>query len=105
MDDERQHFIDDFGTMLDGNNQILAPSYTIQGMAYNNVGGAFGAVDTALTDLYTQIGGGLVQQDAVTRTITVGAATDGTLPPQSVWLGNLILALAGVWLMRRVNRH
>jgi lipopolysaccharide export system permease protein len=37
--------------------------------------------------------------------VSVEQAKDGTLPPQSVWLGNLILALAGVWLMRRVNRH
>lgn len=32
------------------------------------------------------------------------AAKDGALPPQAVWLGNLVLALWGVWLMRRVVR-
>jgi lipopolysaccharide export system permease protein len=37
--------------------------------------------------------------------VSVDQAKDGALPPQSVWLGNLILALAGIWLMRRVNRH
>lgn len=37
--------------------------------------------------------------------VSVVQAKDGALPPQSVWLGNVILALAGVWLMRRVNRH
>lgn len=29
-------------------------------------------------------------------------AKDGVLPPQAVWLGNLVLALWGVWLVRRV---
>jgi lipopolysaccharide export system permease protein len=37
--------------------------------------------------------------------VSVDQAKDGALPPQSVWLGNIILALAGIWLMRRVNRH
>ena len=31
-------------------------------------------------------------------------AKDGVLPPQTVWLGNIALALWGVWLMRRVVR-
>ncbi len=34
----------------------------------------------------------------------VDAAKNGTLPPQAVWLGNLVLAFWGVWLMRRVIR-
>jgi lipopolysaccharide export system permease protein len=37
--------------------------------------------------------------------VSVDQAKDGALPPQSVWLGNIILALAGIWMMRRVNRH
>jgi len=37
--------------------------------------------------------------------VSVDQAKDGALPPQSVWIGNLVLALAGIWLMRRVNRH
>jgi lipopolysaccharide export system permease protein len=37
--------------------------------------------------------------------VSVRQAKDGVLPPQSVWLGNLVLALIGIWLMRRVNRH
>jgi lipopolysaccharide export system permease protein len=37
--------------------------------------------------------------------VSVDQAKDGALPPQSVWLGNIFLALAGIWLMRRVNRH
>ena len=35
---------------------------------------------------------------------TLDLAKDGVLPPQAVWLGNLVLALWGVWLLRRVVR-
>ena len=31
-------------------------------------------------------------------------AKDGVVPPQAVWLGNVVLAAWGVWLMRRVMR-
>lgn len=37
--------------------------------------------------------------------VSVDQAKDGVFPPQSVWLGNIVLALAGIWLLRRVNRH
>lgn len=37
--------------------------------------------------------------------MSVDRAKDGAVPPQSVWLGNIVLALAGVWLLRRVNRY
>jgi autotransporter adhesin len=70
-----------FGTTLDSNGQLNAPSYTIQGTAYDNVGSAFSAVDNAFSSLQTQISGGsigLVQQNATTRVISVGGATDGT---------------------------
>ena len=83
-----------FGTTLDANNQLVAPSYTIQGTAYNNVGGAFGAVDSALTTLSTQINDGtigLVQQNPMTRTITVGAATDGTVVNVAGTQGNRVI--------------
>lgn len=76
-----------FGSTLDANGQLNAPSYTIQGTAYDNIGGAFGAVDTwmtayaaSLTSLQAQLGSGaigLVQQNTTTRVITVGASTDG----------------------------
>lgn len=32
------------------------------------------------------------------------SAKDGVLPPQAVWLGNIVLALWGIWLLRRVIR-
>ena len=34
----------------------------------------------------------------------VDQAKDGNLPTYSVWMGNVILALWGIWLMRRVVR-
>jgi lipopolysaccharide export system permease protein len=37
--------------------------------------------------------------------VSVDQAKDGALPPQAVWVGNIIIALTGVGLMRRVNRH
>jgi lipopolysaccharide export system permease protein len=37
--------------------------------------------------------------------VSVDQAKDGGLPPQSVWLGNILLSLVGIWLLRRVNRN
>jgi lipopolysaccharide export system permease protein len=37
--------------------------------------------------------------------VSVDQAKDGVLPPPAVWLGNLVLALWGVWLLRRVVRY
>lgn len=37
--------------------------------------------------------------------VSVDKAKDGVFPPQSVWLGNIVLAIAGVLLLRRVNRY
>jgi lipopolysaccharide export system permease protein len=35
----------------------------------------------------------------------VDRAKTGSLPPQSVWLGNVILFACGVWLLRKVRRY
>jgi lipopolysaccharide export system permease protein len=37
--------------------------------------------------------------------VSVGQAKDGSMPPPAVWLGNIVLALWGVWLLRRVVRY
>jgi lipopolysaccharide export system permease protein len=37
--------------------------------------------------------------------VSVDQAKDGVLPPPAVWLGNVVLALWGVWLLRRVIRY
>ena len=36
---------------------------------------------------------------------SVDRAKDGALPPISVWLGNVVLLLAGAWFVRRVVQH
>jgi len=35
----------------------------------------------------------------------VERAKSGALPPYSVWLGNVILSVAGCWLLRKVIRY
>lgn len=35
----------------------------------------------------------------------VGSAKEGVLPPESVWAGNILLAIWGWWLIRRVVRY
>jgi lipopolysaccharide export system permease protein len=37
--------------------------------------------------------------------VSVDQAKDGAIPSQSVWLGNFLLSLAGIWLLRRVTRY
>jgi lipopolysaccharide export system permease protein len=37
--------------------------------------------------------------------VSVGQAKDGVVPPPAVWLGNVVLALWGFWLLRRVVRY
>jgi autotransporter adhesin len=69
------------GAGLDANGQLTAPSYSILGTAYGDVGSAFTAVDNSLGALQSQMGSagiGLVQQSAAGQPITVGSATDGT---------------------------
>jgi lipopolysaccharide export system permease protein len=37
--------------------------------------------------------------------VSVDKAKDGFFPPQAVWVGNIVLAVAGIVLLRRGNRH
>lgn len=37
--------------------------------------------------------------------VSVDQAKDGAIPPESVWIGNIVLAIVGAWLLRRVNRY
>jgi len=37
--------------------------------------------------------------------VSVDYAKDGTFPPPTVWIGNVVIALLGAWLMRRVVRY
>ncbi|MFT2794096.1 hypothetical protein ACMV5I_29500, partial [Serratia sp. T13T92] len=80
------------GTVYDSSTGTLtAPSYTIQGNNYSNVGDAFGGVNMGLATNATNIADnitaitnlangtlGLVKQDATTQAITVAADTAGS---------------------------
>ena len=35
----------------------------------------------------------------------VGRAKAGDLPPYSVWIGNVVLFIVGLWLIRKIERH
>jgi len=35
----------------------------------------------------------------------IDGSKSGTLPPISVWVGNVVLLAAGAWLLRRVLRY
>lgn len=37
--------------------------------------------------------------------VSVSQAKDGVFPPPTVWIGNILLGIAGVALLQRVNRH
>jgi len=36
---------------------------------------------------------------------SLSGAKNGSLPPQTLWIGNLVLLVCGAWLMRRVARY
>ncbi|WJF90753.1 ESPR-type extended signal peptide-containing protein [Paraburkholderia bonniea] len=78
------------GAAVNADGSIKAPSYTIQGTSYTNVGDAFTRLDGATTTNTTNItnldskvssitGGttGLVQQDGTSKIITIAKDTDG----------------------------
>ena len=43
------------GATVNPDGTVTAPSYTVQGNTYNNVGGALGAVDTNITNLQNSL--------------------------------------------------
>ncbi|WP_158953373.1 YadA-like family protein [Paraburkholderia acidisoli] len=68
------------GAGLSADGSIVAPAYHMQGGTQRTVGNALDTLDSGLTSLQQQISGsgiGLVEQDPVSRAITVGAGTDG----------------------------
>ncbi|KRG46398.1 hypothetical protein ARC20_05215 [Stenotrophomonas panacihumi] len=81
---------------------LTAPSYSVGGTAVNNVGAAVTNLDgrttsntTAISNLGDAINSGatgLVRQDATTRQLSVGAATDGTRVDLTGTAGTRVLA-------------
>ena len=72
---------------------VSAPSYTVQGSQYSNVGGAIGAVDGSLTTLSSNISSGSVGVVQRTGTINETALTElgatGAAPGAAQKLSNL----------------
>ena len=72
---------------------VSAPSYTVQGSQYNNVGGAIGAVDGSLTTLSSNISSGsvgVVQRTGTTdETVLTAAGGSATSPGAAQKLTNL----------------
>jgi autotransporter adhesin len=83
------------GATVGTDGTVTAPSYTLDGKTFNNVGGALGNLDGRVTknatdiaqnssdisNLSSQISSGsvgLVQQDATTKKLTVGKSVGGT---------------------------
>ncbi|NMY86533.1 hypothetical protein HBR93_20705, partial [Pseudomonas sp. WS 5411] len=72
---------------------VSAPSYTVQGSQYNNVGGAIGAVDGNLTTLNNSISNGsvgVVQRTSTPdETVLTAAGGDAAAPGAAQKLSNL----------------
>ncbi|SFM16789.1 hypothetical protein [Variovorax sp. OV329] len=92
------------GSAIQPNGTVSAPTYTVGGSTVNSVGAAISNVDGRVTQNTSNIAGntsainnlangttGLVQQNATTRNITVGAATDGTQVSLAGTAGNRVL--------------
>ncbi|MDR5778567.1 YadA-like family protein [Caballeronia sp. LZ065] len=77
------------GSFVDANGLVTTPTYTLNGQSVSGVEAAFTNVDgrttqnaTDISTINTQISNGtigLVQQDAVSRVITLARNTDGTV--------------------------
>ncbi|MHC5307808.1 YadA-like family protein, partial [Bartonella sp. LJL80] len=81
-------------TYLGGGADVAAgtaPTYTIQGSDYNNIGTAFGGVDTALTNL-TVGKSGMVLQENSTAPIYIGSKSGGS-----------VISVAGIDGNRRIS--
>ncbi|MDE1179755.1 YadA-like family protein [Paraburkholderia sp.] len=69
------------GAQIQDDGTIVAPAYHVQGGTQTTVGDALGSLDSGLTTLQRDIaagGIGIVTQDATTRIINIGSATDGS---------------------------
>jgi autotransporter adhesin len=68
------------GAQINADGSVTGPAYHVQGGTQTTVGGALGALDTGLSSLQTQISSGsigVITQDATSRDLLVGTATDG----------------------------
>jgi len=90
------------GSKVNSDGTVSAPSYTVQGNTYNNVGSALGAVDSNITNLGTtvnSIGGdvtalkngtaGVVQRSGENGTVLTAPGGTGANPGAAQTLGNV----------------
>ncbi|HYG05345.1 MAG TPA: YadA-like family protein, partial [Stenotrophomonas sp.] len=69
------------GAKVNADGTVTGPTYVVGGTTVNNVGDAISNVDGRVTNLGDQINNGtvgLVQQDAITKTITVAKDREGS---------------------------
>jgi autotransporter adhesin len=82
------------GAQINADGSVTAPTYHVQGGTQTTVGDALGSLDNGLTTLQQDIATGnigLVTQDAASRTINIGGATDGTLINLAGTAGNRVV--------------
>ncbi|NPT55929.1 hemagglutinin [Paraburkholderia sp. 5N] len=82
------------GAQINADGSLTGPTYHLQGATQTTVGDALGSLDTGLTTLQQNMetgGIGIVTQDPVSRTINVGATTDGSLINLAGTSGNRVL--------------
>ena len=83
------------GVGIAADGTITAPTYHMQGGTQRTVGGALDTLDSGLASLQQQIAGSgidLVEQDPVSRAISVGANTNGSVVSFAGKAGNRTLA-------------
>jgi autotransporter adhesin len=82
------------GAQINADGSVTAPTYHVQGGTQTSVGDALGSLDNGLTTLQQSLAAdntGLIAQDVTSRTINLGAATDGTLINIAGTAGNRVL--------------
>ena len=82
------------GAQINADGSVTGPTYHMQGGTQTTVGDALGSLDNGLTTLQQNIAAGnigLVTQDATSRIINVGGATDGTLVNLAGTAGNRVV--------------
>ncbi|WP_345815074.1 YadA-like family protein [Paraburkholderia sp. PREW-6R] len=82
------------GALLNADGSLTGPTYHVQGGTQGTVGDALGSLDDGLNTLKQSMetgGVGIVTQDPASRTISVGATTDGNLINMAGTAGNRVV--------------
>lgn len=82
------------GAQINADGSMTAPTYHVQGGTQGTVGDALGSLDSGLSTLQQNMatgGIGVVTQDPTSRTINIGATTDGLLVNMAGTAGNRVV--------------